>query len=137
MVVLFRSCSSVIPSIHGVVHVMHIGSTADGCSSRADADTVPDDGVAQAEVFPRRAYALALAVALAVSVTQTAQAQHYTESVLYSFAGGTDGTEPLFSGVIRDPTGNLYGTTYAGGASNAGTVFKVDMSGNETVLYSF
>jgi uncharacterized repeat protein (TIGR03803 family) len=83
------------------------------------------------------AYALALSVALAVLVPQTAQAQHYTESVLYSFAGGTDGTEPLFSGVIRDPAGNLYGTTYSGGASNYGTVFKVDTSGNETVLYSF
>ena len=84
-------------------------------------------------------YALGLAVglALAVIVPQAAHAQGYKESVLYSFAGGTDGTEPLFSGVIRDPAGNLYGTTYSGGASNYGTVFKVDTSGNETVLYSF
>ena len=33
--------------------------------------------------------------------------------------------------------GNLYGTTDGGGASGAGVVFKVDTSGNETVLYSF
>ena len=58
------------------------------------------------------------------------------ETVLYSFTGGTDGGYPL-DGVIRDPAGNLYGTTSGGGASGAGVVFKVDPSGNETVLYSF
>jgi uncharacterized repeat protein (TIGR03803 family) len=39
--------------------------------------------------------------------------------------------------VIRDSTGNLYGTTYDGGAGKVGVVFKVDMSGQETVLCSF
>ena len=42
-----------------------------------------------------------------------------------------------FGGLIRDSAGNLYGTTNGGGASDAGVVFKVDTSGNETVLYSF
>ncbi len=59
------------------------------------------------------------------------------ETVLYSFTGGNDGGYPLFAGVIRDSTGHLYGTTAGGGTSGAGVVFKVDMSGNETVLYSF
>jgi uncharacterized repeat protein (TIGR03803 family) len=36
-----------------------------------------------------------------------------------------------------DPAGNLYGTTTSGGAYGFGTVFKLDSSGNETVLYSF
>ena len=58
------------------------------------------------------------------------------ETVLYSFTGGADGGFPL-AGVILDSKGNLYGTTNGGGASNAGVVFKVDTSGNETVLYSF
>jgi uncharacterized repeat protein (TIGR03803 family) len=58
------------------------------------------------------------------------------ETVLYSFTGGDDGGYPL-AGVIRDSAGNLYGTTNGGGASNAGVVFKVDPSGQETVLYSF
>jgi uncharacterized repeat protein (TIGR03803 family) len=39
--------------------------------------------------------------------------------------------------VIEDAAGNLYGTTYLGGANNVGTVFKVDSTGHETVLYSF
>jgi len=58
------------------------------------------------------------------------------ETVLHTFTGGTDGGRPL-AGVVLDSAGNLYGTTYQGGASNQGTVFKVDTSGNETVLHSF
>jgi uncharacterized repeat protein (TIGR03803 family) len=55
---------------------------------------------------------------------------------LYTFTGGTDGGSPLAK-LIRDSAGNLYGTGYSGGAFGAGTVFKVDPSGHETVLYSF
>jgi uncharacterized repeat protein (TIGR03803 family) len=58
------------------------------------------------------------------------------ETVLYTFTGGADGMW-LYAGVIRDSAGNLYGTTYGGGAANAGVVFKLDTAGNETVLYNF
>jgi uncharacterized repeat protein (TIGR03803 family) len=58
------------------------------------------------------------------------------ETTLWSFTGGADGGYPL-GGVIRDPAGNLYGTTNGGGASYSGVVFKVDPSGNEMVLYNF
>jgi uncharacterized repeat protein (TIGR03803 family) len=58
------------------------------------------------------------------------------ETVLYSFQGGTDGNEPE-GGVILDSAGNLYGTTYQGGAYKMGTVFKVSVGGGETVLHSF
>ena len=64
---------------------------------------------------------------------------NYTEKVLYSFAGGSDGSLP-FAGLIFDSSGNLYGTTVFGGASGTGTVFElVNSSGNytEKVLYSF
>ena len=58
------------------------------------------------------------------------------ETVLHSFTGGTaDGVDP--NGVIRDPAGNLYGTTFGGGDSGNGVVFKVDAAGVETLLYSF
>jgi uncharacterized repeat protein (TIGR03803 family) len=65
----------------------------------------------------------------------------WTETVLYSFQGGTDGSLP-FSGLIADPAGNLYGTTLAGGSVCAicGTVFKLSKHGgvwSETVLYNF
>jgi uncharacterized repeat protein (TIGR03803 family) len=58
------------------------------------------------------------------------------ETVLYNFTGGADGGYP-YAGVIRDSAGNLYGTTDSGGTSNAGVVFKVSPSGQETVLYNF
>jgi uncharacterized repeat protein (TIGR03803 family) len=66
------------------------------------------------------------------------------ETVLYSFCSATnctDGQLP-YAGLIQDADGNLYGTTYGGGAIGAanfqgGTVFKLDTAGHETVLYSF
>jgi uncharacterized repeat protein (TIGR03803 family) len=58
------------------------------------------------------------------------------EIVLYSFTGGSDGANPQAS-LVMDAVGNLYGTTNAGGASGAGTVFKLTRYGKEIVLYSF
>jgi uncharacterized repeat protein (TIGR03803 family) len=58
------------------------------------------------------------------------------ETVLYSFMGGADGAFPN-AGVIRDSAGNLYGTTLEGGTSGKGVVYKLDTSGQETVLHSF
>ncbi len=66
------------------------------------------------------------------------------ETVLYTFTGGTDGAYP-YAGVVRDIKGNLYGTTYQGGdlsctinsSFGCGTVFKVDPTGKETVIYAF
>jgi len=61
------------------------------------------------------------------------------ETVLYTFTGGSDGNNPN-SPLIFDNAGNLYGTTYQGGADGDGTVFELTptVSGwTETVLYSF
>jgi uncharacterized repeat protein (TIGR03803 family) len=63
----------------------------------------------------------------------------WTESVLYSFSGGSDGGVPL-SGVIFDRAGNLYGTTTDGGDSKRGVVYELTPSNNgwtEKVLHSF
>jgi uncharacterized repeat protein (TIGR03803 family) len=58
------------------------------------------------------------------------------QAVLYTFTNGTDGANPA-ADLVRDPaTGNLYGTTTAGGAGY-GVVFKVDSNGVETALYAF
>ncbi len=65
----------------------------------------------------------------------------YTETVLHSFGGGTDGQFPYASSLVFDAAGNLYGTTQFGGIYNAGTVFELSPNGqggwNEAVLYSF
>ena len=85
--------------------------------------------------------ALAFGLVLSAMLAQPSQAQTYT--VLYTFTGGTDGGQP-YSGLIRDHAGNLYGTTYASGDITAcglfrgcGVVYKLDPSGNETVIHTF
>lgn len=66
-------------------------------------------------------------------------------TVLYNFCSApnyTDGDQP-WAGLIQDTAGNLYGTTFQGGAQGAGTVFELkppqETGGpwTETVLYSF
>jgi uncharacterized repeat protein (TIGR03803 family) len=57
-------------------------------------------------------------------------------TVRYTFKGGTDGSGPQGS-LVLDSAGNLYGATQGGGASMHGTIFKLDTSLTETVLYSF
>lgn len=64
----------------------------------------------------------------------------WAQTVLHTFAAPPDGANPLFSPVIFDQAGNLYGTTQWGGASNMGTVFEltpVGTSWTATILYSF
>lgn len=63
----------------------------------------------------------------------------YREKVLYRFQGGADGAGPQGS-VIGDRSGDLFGTTYAGGRFGVGTVFQLTpgRSGyTESVPYSF
>src|SRR5258705_482798 len=58
------------------------------------------------------------------------------ETVLHSFVARPDGLDPE-AGLVFDTSGNLYGTTELGGSQGKGTIFKIDTSGNETVLHSF
>ncbi|MGB8908477.1 MAG: choice-of-anchor tandem repeat GloVer-containing protein [Candidatus Cybelea sp.] len=72
----------------------------------------------------------------------------YTEKIVYSFQGGTDGATPRDQ-LVADSKGVLYGTTEFGGKTKSacdaspsgnttcGTVFKLTPSGNETILYRF
>ncbi len=70
----------------------------------------------------------------------------WRETVLYAFAGGSDGNAPW--GVIFGPDGSLYGVTQSGGYRGhfhcflgCGTVFKLtpnpDGTWTKTVLYAF
>lgn len=59
--------------------------------------------------------------------------------VLYSFcslANCADGSQP-FALPIEDSDGNLYGTTFLGGAYNNGVIYKLTPDGAFTVLYNF
>lgn len=57
-------------------------------------------------------------------------------TVLYSFTGGDDGGAPE-AGLTLGLDGSFYGTTFSGGASSYGTVFKITTNGALTSLYSF
>jgi uncharacterized repeat protein (TIGR03803 family) len=65
----------------------------------------------------------------------------WTETILHDFGtGDKDGIWP-YASLILDPGGNLYGTTWEGGANSVGTVFELtpDLSGGwtEKILHSF
>jgi uncharacterized repeat protein (TIGR03803 family) len=64
----------------------------------------------------------------------------WTETVLYSFDNAPDAANP-YGGLVLDTAGNLYGTTYYGGTSNRGAVYKLTRGSKgtwtESVLYSF
>jgi uncharacterized repeat protein (TIGR03803 family) len=64
----------------------------------------------------------------------------YKLSTLDGFAGTPHAGFP-YGGLISDAAGNLYGTTYFGGANGLGSVFKLTLGSNgkytESVLYSF
>lgn len=91
---------------------------------------------------------IALAIVSATLLMSTVMARRADSQVfttLHSF-NGSDGSSPQ-AGFVRDTAGNLYGTTYFGGSTyggntscgnfGCGTVFKLDPSGNLTVLHSF
>lgn len=63
----------------------------------------------------------------------------WKERTLHAFVGGADGADAL-AALVYDPTGNLYGTTYTGGAHH-GTAFELTPSTTgpwtETILHSF
>jgi len=87
----------------------------------------------------RQKITLTVFVMAALFAATTAAAQ--VETVLHSFTGPfTDGSNPL-SNLVVDKAGNLYGTTYAGGAVGLGTVFELSPQAGggwtEEILHNF
>lgn len=65
--------------------------------------------------------------------------------MLHTFTGGANGADP-FAGLIRDPAGDLFGTTYQGGGGGTacqtfeggcGIAFEFSHAGVFSVLHSF
>jgi uncharacterized repeat protein (TIGR03803 family) len=86
---------------------------------------------------------LAIAAASASLAAQDKPAYWHIKT-LYAFTGNADGAVP-YGGVVLDPAGNVYGTTAYGGNGgancgtppNCGVVFKIDPTGQETLLHTF
>jgi len=63
----------------------------------------------------------------------------WAEQVLHNFISGNDGSHPVADLKIDPTSGNMYGTTYTGGASNCGVVYQLAQSGGtwvQSVIYS-
>jgi uncharacterized repeat protein (TIGR03803 family) len=57
-------------------------------------------------------------------------------TTLYAFKGMPDAGFP-YGGLVTDGKGDVYGTTYYGGANGLGAVWQLNAAGQESVLYSF
>ncbi len=66
---------------------------------------------------------------------------YWSETVLYTFKGPSDGANPYMENLVFDQAGDIYGTTLGGGGhNNQGTVFELTSSGGgytESILHSF
>jgi hypothetical protein len=94
-------------------------TTSAACMGSASAENPPGCGV----VF---------------KLTPTAEGP-WTETVLHTFTGGSDGAIPFFNGVILDSNGDLYGETWNGGntstcfnALGCGVVYKLTHTATRT-----
>jgi uncharacterized repeat protein (TIGR03803 family) len=76
-------------------------------------------------------------LALGLATLSASPAQVLT--TLYSFCTAADcpDGENVYAGLVQGVDGNLYGTTYRGGAYGGGTAFKISTSGSLTTLYNF
>ncbi len=59
------------------------------------------------------------------------------ESILYAFTNQNGDGAYLYSKLLNDIDGNLYGVTAGGGINNNGTVFKITLTGVIKNLYAF
>ena len=74
-----------------------------------------------------------LTVAAILLVAAEGQGQVFQE--LYSFGRNPDGNVPMGE-LVEGDDGNFYGTTYYGGPSDCGTIFKITPSGTLTIIAS-
>jgi uncharacterized repeat protein (TIGR03803 family) len=83
-----------------------------------------------------------LATLIGIFMLATVAVSTASEAVLHSFQSTNDGVEP-HAGLVADKAGNLYGTTFWGGAGNWGMVFQLSppavkgSAWTETILHSF
>src|SRR5712692_405446 len=94
--------------------------------------------------MPLRRVLCTLLLCIAALWAMPTRVHAQTFKTLYSFAGGSDGSQPNL-GPLINVDGALYGTTIFGGTgtgcftgAGCGTVFEINLAtGIETVLHSF
>lgn len=138
--ILLISIALGVPAVEAqpAFQTIHVFSAAgDGSSPRAGL-AMASSGVAYGTTL----YGGASNNGAVYQLTPVTGTTNWTESVIYSFGPSPDGANPAGT-LIVGTGGELYGTTIAGGSSNAGTVFELTPpagtggSWTETVLYNF
>lgn len=116
------------------VNILHsFGSGSDGFQPEAGV-TFDPDGNLYGTTFQGGTAGYGTVFELTPSSSGT-----WTESILHNFTSGSDGLFP-YSTLVRDASGNLYGTTSGGGTNGPGVVFELSYSNGGWVfstLYSF
>jgi len=92
----------------------------------------PQDSTALLLTIEEHLKTVCIVLSLCAAMAIPSAAKKFT--VLANFTG-PNGAYPL-STPVQGPDGNLYGTTFQGGAS-AGTIFKISVGGTLTTLYNF
>jgi len=104
------------------------------------AENMPSRVRSFARAWARAAWVVAFTLVLISSFASTSWGKPRYKTLHTFKLGGRGGNTPT-SGLVTDLQGNLYGTTFWGGAHNAGTVFELAADGRggwkETVLHSF
>lgn len=120
------------------------GTSSSTTGPRNISDAAPRFGSTKLVTAIIRA-ALAFPVLSALLLIAALPAQAQTETVLYNFTGGADGS--VAAGITSDGAGNFYGSTVLGGScpgwndSGCGVVYELSPNGNggwnQTVLHTF
>jgi len=117
-----------------VIHVFNAGNGHDGASSFA----TPAFDAAGNVYGTTNGGGASKFYGIVFQLTLDTSTGKWKESILHTFSGGSDGSEPA-AGVIVDAAGNVYGTTEVGGTK--GLVFQLTLGTNgkwkETVLHNF
>ncbi len=80
-----------------------------------------------------RAFPVCAVLLFCLAAAAALPAQTFKTLVTFNQANGED----IFSSLVQGTDGNLYGTTVYGGKPNFGTIFKLNPTGPETILYTF
>ena len=113
----------------------HVPPADDGDGSGADRDKSERFGVDMKTNF--RSFRNAAFIAALFILGALSRDSHAAYAQIHSFGLGADGAGP-YAGLVQGTDGELYGTTHWGGASNVGTVYKIQTDGTGyALLYSF
>src|ERR1043166_2581031 len=86
---------------------------------------------------PSSVCGLLLAVLLGCAFSAPGAGTNLTVQVLSEFQSAGNGPQYPYGRLVQGTNGDFYGTTYSGGTSNRGTVFKITSSGTLLTLFSF